>query len=58
MKILVGPPLHGEVPKTYKKSIDTKGGNHSGTMANNTSGSMACNHNYIYIYKCRDCMVK
>jgi len=41
---------NGEVPKTYKKSI--------ATMADIHNGSMAHNHNYIYIYKGRDCMVK
>jgi hypothetical protein len=58
MKILAAPPLHGEVPKTCKKSIDTKAGKHSGTIADIHSGSMARNHNRIYIYKGRDCMVK
>ena len=57
MKILVAPPLHGEVLKTCKKSIGTKASNHSGMMADIHSGSMARNHNYIYIYKGRDCMV-
>jgi hypothetical protein len=33
MKILAAPPLHGEVPKTCKKSISTKADKHSGTMA-------------------------
>jgi hypothetical protein len=56
MKISVASPLHGEVPKTCKKSIGMKAGNHSDTMADIHSGSMACNHNYIY--KGRDCMVK
>jgi hypothetical protein len=50
MKISAAPPLHVDVPKTCKKSI--------ATMADIHSGSMAHNHNYIYIYKGRDCMVK
>jgi len=57
MKILAASPLHGEVPKTCKKSIGTKAGKHSGTMADIHSGSMARKHNRIYIYKGRDCMV-
>jgi hypothetical protein len=38
---LAAPPLHGEVPKTCKKSIDTKDDKHSGTIADIQSGSTA-----------------
>ena len=50
MKISAAPPLHGEVPKTCKKTAGTKAGIHmqSGTMADNHSGSMARNHSLVY----------